>query len=199
MHGSLILALWLVGTQTTVVDTRPGPPCAPEPSSTCTAAAVAEFTARLEEYLVLRQQATRDLPPDRPFEDAGEMLAIRDAVRRAIRDARPDARAGDLFTVKAAAAFRHIIAATAAAHRVDPKDIVHALRAERLPHAKQPIVNAAYDWRLGAWMWPALLQVLPALPPDMQYRIVDNDLVLIDLRASLVVDILKNAMDVDEN
>ena len=127
------------------------------------------------------------------------MLAVRDAVRRAIRNARPDARAGDLFTAKAAAAFRRIIAATAAAHRVDPKDIVRALRAERRPHATQPVVNDAYDWRLGAWMWPALLPALPALPPDMQYRIVDADLVLIDLRASLVVDILEDAMDVDEN
>ena len=198
MDGTLILALWLVSTQTTVAGATGSGACAHEPS-TCDAAAVAEFTARLEEYLLLRHAALRDLPGDRPFEDAGEMLAIRDAGRRAIRDARPDARAGDLFTPRAAAAFRHIIVATAAAHRVDPKDIVRALRAERHPHARQPAINAAYDWRLGAWMWPALLHALPPLPPDLQYRLVDDDLVLIDLRAGLVVDILEDAMDTDED
>jgi hypothetical protein len=197
MHGPLILALWLVSTQTTLADARHGGPCTREQSSTCNAAAVAEFTAKLEEYLLLRDKATRGLPGEQLFADAGDMLAIRDAARRAIRDARPAARVGDLFTAPAAAAFRHLIAATAAAHRVDPKDIVRALRAERLPHATQPVVNAPYDWRLGAWMWPALLQVLPPLPPDLQYRIVDDDLVLIDLRASLVVDILEDALDDD--
>jgi hypothetical protein len=61
----------------------------------------------------------------------------------------------------------------------------------------ESMCHAPYDWRLGAWMWPALLQVLPPLPPDLQYRIVDDDLVLIDLRASLVVDILEDALEDD--
>ena len=198
MDGTLILALWLVSTQTTVAGATGGGPCAYEPS-TCDAAAVAEFTARVEEYLLLRNTAIRDLPVDRPFEDAGEMLAARDAVRRAIRDARPEARAGDLFTARASAAFRLVISATAAAHGLDPKDIVRALRGERHPHARRPAVNTAYDWRLGAWMWPALLHALPPLPADLQYRLVDDDLVLIDLRASLVVDILEDAMDTDDD
>ena len=130
---------------------------------------------------------------------AREALARRKALRQAIRDARPDARAGDVFTPGAAAAFRHIVASTAAAHRVDPKDVVHALRAERESGAKPPAVNRRYDWRLGAWMWPALLHALPTLPEDLQYRIVDNDLVLVDLHASLVVDILEDAITNDED
>ena len=52
---------------------------------------------------------------------------------------------------------------------------------------------------LGAWMWPALLHALPTLPEDLQYRIVDNDLVLVDLHASLVVDILEDAITNDED
>ena len=86
-----------------------------------------------------------------------------------------------------------------AAHRVDPNDIVRELHDERQRGARQPVVNGAYDWRLGAWMWPALLQTLPPLPTDLQYRIVHDDLVLIDLRAGLVVDILDDVMEVDED
>jgi hypothetical protein len=91
------------------------------------------------------------------------------------------------------------VAETAAAHRVDPRDIVRELRADRAPGARPPAVNGRYDWRLGAWMWPALLQALPPLPADLQYRIVDDDLVLVDLRAGLVVDILEDAMKTDED
>ena len=122
------------------------------------------------------------------------MLVEREAMRQAIRDARPNARAGDLFTPRAAATIRRIVAETAAAQNVDPSDIVRDLRAERMHGAKRPVVNGGYDWRLGAWMWSALLQTLPPLPADLQYRIVSDDLVLIDVRASLVVDILEHAM-----
>ena len=197
MHGPLIVAFWLAGTITFVEATDDGPR-ARQSSSACDAA-VAEFTAGVQEYLRLREEAARGLPHERPFDDPREALDVRKALRRAIRDARRDARAGDLFNPRAAAAFRHIVATTAGAHRVDPQDIVRALRAERAPGAKQPAVNGRYDWRLGAWMWPALLQALPSLPEDLQYRIVDSDLVLVDLQASLVVDILEDAMTADED
>jgi hypothetical protein len=40
-------------------------------------------------------------------------------------------------------------------------------------------------------MWPSLLWRLPPLPPEVEYRFLANDLVLIDIRAGLVVDILR--------
>lgn len=196
MHGPLILTLWFAGAITfgDVTDDRL---CAAEPSSACDAAAVAEFTAGVQEYVRVRDIAARHVPPERPFEDATELLAARATLRRAIREARPKARAGDLFTPCAAAAIRRIVAATAAAQHVDPVDIVRDMRDERLPGAKHPVVNGRYDWRLGAWMWPALLQTLPPLAADLQYRIVDDDLVIIDVRAALVVDVLEHAMAAD--
>lgn len=198
MHGPFIVVLGLAGA-ITLADATDDGLCVRQPSPTCDAAAVAEFSGRVRDYLRLRQDAARGLPHEQPFDDPREALARRKALRQAIRDARPDARAGDVFTPGAAAAFRHIVAATAAAHRVDPKDVVHALRAERESGAKPPAVNRRYDWRLGAWMWPALLHALPTLPEDLQYRIVDNDLVLVDLHASLVVDILEDAITNDED
>jgi hypothetical protein len=193
MHASLILAISLAGA-ITLSGATGGQACAGQSRSACDAAAVAEFTAGVQEYLHLRDTAAGPIPPERLFEDPTEMLVEREALRQAIRDARPDARAGDLFTPRAAATIRRIVAETAAAQNVDPADIVRDLRAERMHGAKRPVVNGGYDWRLGAWMWSALLQTLPPLPGDLQYRIVSDDLVLIDVRASLVVDILEHAM-----
>ena len=198
MHGPLIVVLWLAGAIAFAGSTDDGP-CGREPSPTCDAAAVAEFTVGVGKYFELREEVARSLPHERSVHDPGVMLELRKTLRRAIREARLNARAGDLFNPRAAAAFRRIVAETAAAHRVDPKDIVRQMRAERAPGARSPVVNGRYDWRLGAWMWPALLQALPPLPADLQYRIVDDDLVLIDLRAALVVDILEDAMETDED
>jgi hypothetical protein len=39
-----------------------------------------------------------------------------------------------------------------------------------------------------------LLEVLPALPQGLQYRLVGRDLILLDLDANLVVDILPEAL-----
>jgi hypothetical protein len=139
------------------------------------------------------------MPSERIFSDPRDMQIVRKTLRDAIRERRPLARPGDIFTAGPAAAIRHIIAATAAANGLDLKQAKHALRADRLPGAWPPEVNQKYDWRLGAWMWPALLLELPPLPEDLQYRIVDDDLVLIDIRADLVLDILDDALEADED
>jgi hypothetical protein len=44
--------------------------------------------------------------------------------------------------------------------------------------------------------WPALLAVLPALPEELEYRFIGRDLVLVDVHADLIVDVLKDALPV---
>lgn len=159
--------------------------------------AIAEFNANVRTYCLLREEI--GMPSSRIFSDPKDLLILRDVLRHAIQEHRPLAQSGEIFTAGPAAVFRRIIATTAAAEHVTLKDVVHAMRADRSPGALRPVVNESYDWRLGAWMWPALLLELPPLPEDLEYRIVDTDLVLIDLRAGLVVDILKDALDHDED
>jgi hypothetical protein len=43
-------------------------------------------------------------------------------------------------------------------------------------------------------MFPCVIQALPPLPPELQYRIVGDDLFLVDVHASLIVDILPGAL-----
>ena len=162
-------------------------------------AGIEAFDARVTDYLRIRQEIASRSPLERTFDDPRQMLHERAMLRSAIRKARGDARPGDLFTAEAAPAFRRIIAATIVASGLDQDDLVERFNDDRTPGARPPAVNEKYDWRLGAWMWPALLHALPRLPPELEYRIVDDDLVLIDTRASLVVDILKDALDLGED
>jgi hypothetical protein len=43
-------------------------------------------------------------------------------------------------------------------------------------------------------MFPCVLQALPPLPPELHYRIVGSTLVLIDVHADLIVDVLPYAL-----
>jgi hypothetical protein len=40
----------------------------------------------------------------------------------------------------------------------------------------------------------AVIAALPELPPELQYRFVGADLVLVDIGAGLVVDVLRGAL-----
>ena len=163
--------------------------------------ALAEFNQEIEQYVLLHRQVEQEqqLPPQRLFDDADEMLKARAALADGIRAARPNARPGDIFTACPARFFKDIVLHTLATYGRDPRHVIRALNENREPGAKLPAVNRRYDWRLGAWMWPALLRALPPLPDELEYRMVDADLLVIDLRANIVVDILENAMPVEED
>ena len=47
-----------------------------------------------------------------------------------------------------------------------------------------------------AW---CILEVLPELPDGLQYRFVERDLVLVDIAADLVIDVLPDALPATES
>jgi hypothetical protein len=155
--------------------------------------ALQEFNHALDGYVALHRTLERSLPAERMFDDPREAMAAADALSDAIRTCRRDARRGDVFTPDAGRYIRQVIARTLVEYGARAGEISRFL-SEPLRGARRPRVNHRYDWRLGAWMWGRLLQELPPLPGELEYRIVGAHLVLIDLRANLVVDILKNAM-----
>jgi hypothetical protein len=62
------------------------------------------------------------------------------------------------------------------------------------PGARPLVVNEAFSWALGNVMPSSLIAALPPLPAELEYRLVGQDLVLIDVTAGLVVDILRHAL-----
>ena len=55
-------------------------------------------------------------------------------------------------------------------------------------------VNDAMPWMEQEEMPPAILATLTPLPAELEYRIVYRDLVLLDVAANLVFDVLENAL-----
>lgn len=160
--------------------------------------ALVQFDTTVDLYVVLHRLLERSLPPEGMFDDPEDMWAAREALAAALLDARPLARQGNVFTPGAAAMIRSRLERAIAQHRHDPADVLAAINAERLPGMPVPEVNHAFPSVIGSAMWPTLLAALPPLPHELEYRFSDRDLVLIDVHANLVVDILDDALPAAE-
>ena len=172
-----------------------GQGAAPGKEQTDDAAGFKEFSGRVDEYLKLHKAVEKELPALKTKEELPEMIAAhQQALARKIREARPNARPGDIFTRAAREAFRHVIHSVfqdrpeTAAVRSDirQRDTVKEVRLR---------VNGIYPDAIAETTFPpTLLQRLPILPEELSYRISGRDLVLVDGRANLVVDLLHEVL-----
>lgn len=112
----------------------------------------------------------------------------------AIRAERPAAKRGEFFSPALSADLRGRVRTAIDEHGLFADDL-HG-RVDGVDYGRVDLqVNGTFPWVLGAAMAPCVLAALPALPPELLYRIVDRDLVLIDVHAGLIVDILPNLLD----
>jgi hypothetical protein len=148
----------------------------------------ANFGNRIDQYMALRErqaQVCRLISSDQQhIEAATEALAL------AIADARMGARPGDLFGDDARAAFGPRIHAALKAADYSVADLLVEINVEAPRRRATLAVNERFDWRYGALMPPSIIAALPGLPHVLQYRFVGRDLVLVDVEAGLIVDIL---------
>ena len=154
-----------------------------------------QFVARVQDYVETHRRLTAGI--EQPLCSAPEEIAKQaDALAAAIRDARPRAREGDIFTLAAADVFRARIAAMVARHGID---VAAAPRSDDEGAEFELRVMAAPPWRTDMATWAPIVRELPELPPELEYRFVGRDLVLVDTDANIVVDILRDALPREAN
>ena len=153
---------------------------------------LSEFNQRVADYVDLQKRAARPLGDADDTKSPTEITNRELALANAIRAARPQAKAGDLFTPPAAAVLKELIAAN---YRRSPDVRDTRKDAERELPDFTPIVNEMYPpaHPLGTFP-PTLLRVLPPLPDEVEYRFVTHHLILRDVTANLIVDVLPNAV-----
>jgi hypothetical protein len=155
---------------------------------------LAQFDDAVNQYVMLHRRLERALPPEQMFDDPEDMFAAVEVLRSAIVEARPEVRQGNLFTPGIAELIRTRLADTLKVHHYTVAQVLAALNGERRPRTSNPELNQPFPWGLGSAMWPSLLAALPPLPPELEYRFADRKLVLIDMHADIVVDIIDNAL-----
>jgi hypothetical protein len=157
--------------------------------------AIRQFTTATQEYAWLHRRLENQLAPLEVTSNPDTINRVVQEMAAAVRAARPDARQGDLFTDTLGAELRLRIAAALAANDCTPGDVLTAEAAEGVDAALVPLkVNGPFPWSYASAMFPFVLNALPPLPPELQYRIVGGTLVLIDVHAGLIVDLLPHAL-----
>jgi hypothetical protein len=159
----------------------------------------AEFVDYVNYYAALQRMAIAELGPPLMCSDAEQLLRQQRRIANAMRAARPVAHAGDFFTPAVSRYFRARVEAVVWDTGLDVTMSIEAPDEGEVVMTPVLRVWKAVPWNTGPVMWPSMLRALPELPPDLEYRFIGRDLVLIDVLANLVVDVLHNALPEPES
>jgi hypothetical protein len=155
------------------------------------AATMKEFRDRADAYLALHKKVADALPPLKETDDPQKIADRENLLGASIGKARTTARAGEIFGDAAP------LVAT-----IVRDDLGHRSRADRaalfseMP-ARVPAlgINDVYPPAVPLVTFPpALLQSLPPLPDGLEYRFYGRHLILRDVKANIVVDLLRNVV-----
>lgn len=156
-------------------------------------AALTVFQQRVEAYAALHRHLAAAVRMPGAKLDRHSPLASRSALAAAIRNARPNAQRGDLFTPEAAPVFRGILRDTL--QTPDLWGFTLPMDEDgRMTMGVHPQVHDPYPAGETQEVPAIVLFWLPTLPEELEYRLVDYDLVLWDVYADLIVDVLPYAV-----
>lgn len=156
---------------------------------------VAEFKKKVDAYVKLRKDAENAAPDLKRTDKPAEIVVAEKTMALRVREARSTAKRGDLFTPATQAMFRRMLRPPLAKGEdaADNKAIIK----DDAPEPKDvPFkVNADYPKETPlSTVPPDVLQALPQLPEDVQYRFAGKHLLLYDAKANLIIDFMLNAI-----
>jgi len=159
----------------------------PERSANPTDTLFADFAKRVDSYITLRERLTDSIGDLDPTRSQAEIAARAVALGNAIIASRSQAKQGDIFSPEVAA-FLATLIRQEYKRRSEPVLETREDQQDELPDF-EPKVNQIYPTTYPlATFPPALLPVLPALPEEIEYRIVRDYLILRDVEANVSLD-----------
>jgi len=153
-----------------------------------TPSALEEYQARIAGYMKMHDKARAGIGRLKTTESPERIAHHEREMAHRIHEAREHVVQGNIFTPEIAAALRQV---TEDARKGEDAATVHQSLRRSEPVVVELKVNRAYPKSVPLQtMPPSLLQVLPQLPADLEYRMVGHALVLRDRSANLIVDYL---------
>ena len=156
-----------------------------------------DFQKRIDTYMAIHKAAAKDSLRIKETKNPGEIKAAQEALGAKIRAARSDAKPGDILTPEIRNKFRRlmypVVQGTAGREtREELSEDVHE-KDEGIPKKVALKVNVTYpEGNPLPTTPPNVLMSLPKLPEELEYRILDKNLILRDVQANIIVDFISN-------
>jgi len=155
--------------------------------------ALKEFADRVQAYAKLHQEQEALLPPLEPTAQQAKIVAHQRALASKIRASRLKSKEGDIFTLPISQQFLRLTLAafqgTSGRHARATIEHGEPVKLFRIR------VNDTYPEGVPlTTVPPPLLINLPQLPEEVEYRIINRDLILLDVKANLIVDFIRKAI-----
>lgn len=150
------------------------------------------FNGAVRNYVGTRTRLQAEVPPIRVTRDVAEIRDRSNAMALAIQRVRGNARQGEFFDPRCARAITERFS-----RALDGFDVAEFLTAlnDEPSDLRTPQVHMRYPVTSSMATMPAnLLNVLPELPPSLEYRLVGRDLVLRDVDAAIIIDYFTQAV-----
>ena len=153
---------------------------------------VGDFEDRVTAYVNLQKNLAKGLPAPKPTVEPQIIIDHQHELAKRIREARHQAKQGDIFTPEISREFHRLLGfANAGDNDAHIKKSLERAEPVRLTLR----VNDAYPSDVPLQSTPpTILMNLPSLPPGLEYRIAGRALVLRDATANIVIDLIPNAV-----
>jgi hypothetical protein len=158
-----------------------------------------DFNKRVEAYMTIHKAAAKDSLPIKETKNPGDIKAAQLALAAKIRAARANARVGDILTPEIRNKFRRLVypELKGTAGRETREELTEDVKEKDEGPPKKVIykVNAPYpEGNALPTTPPNILAALPPLPEELEYRILEKNLILRDVQANIIVDFIANAI-----
>ena len=174
-------------------DRKPSVPQGPTPDTANEQQTLDEFKARIEQYTALHKKAESQLKALPKDATPQQLDQNQRELGRLVAEARAGAKQGELFTPAMETLLRKHLA------RVfnNPADgaAVKGSVMDENPTGVTLTINGRYPDNVPiSTMPPDVLQMLPKMPEEFEYRFVGRHLVILDVHAHLIADFVTNAI-----
>ena len=163
------------------------------PLSDQDAAALAMMNDGLRAYLQIHADVERGLPALPDDATPAQIDTNQRAFERAIRERRASAKAGEIFTAEARPVILRLLATVFSGP--DGRLLLAAVLDEKPDASFKMQVNARYPDNVPVSTVPLqVLQTLPRLTEDLEYRFIGRAIIILDTHAHTIVDFIENAL-----
>ena len=192
--GSMVLATACSSESHASRTSEPAAAQSTPPKTNPDAELLVDFKKRIDDYMALHNKLEKQAPPLKETKDPAKIKASQEGLATRIREARADAKQGDIFSPGIRQLFRRLMYPEVKGP--EGRETKAAITEESHELKAVPMkVNATYpDDAPLMTVPPNILAALPKLPEDLEYRFVSRTMILLDTHANLIVDFVPNAI-----